>query len=255
MSGGLLCNVRSKLRNCATRSITRYASSTLSNGLANGNGNRHVTFKRRALRLSRPRRPKLISNSEWRNFLASYRAMQRSWRYTSGDHWESMGPALLTMLALRVEHGKSSWRLRWRSFGRLRAAFFLHVAHFGLSAALKVAEVDLAAARNHIQQFKEISQASEEALASLNTTHDEYKSSTETQLAASWVCSVSFAQCIDSRVPTCRPNKKPFRAISRTSSKSSRKPERPSLSRNVRSRVHERNGLRTRRPWKMPSWI
>ena len=58
-----------------------------------------------------------------------------------------------------------------------------------VSASLKVAEVDLAAARNHIQQFKEISQASEEALASLNTTHDEYKSTTEAQLAASYVCS------------------------------------------------------------------
>jgi hypothetical protein len=55
------------------------------------------------------------------------------------------------------------------------------------SASLKVAEVDLAAARNHIQQFKEISQASEEALASLNATHDEYKSTTEAQLTASWV--------------------------------------------------------------------
>ncbi|KAH9169938.1 hypothetical protein EDB89DRAFT_1980725 [Lactarius sanguifluus] len=55
-----------------------------------------------------------------------------------------------------------------------------------LRASLKVAEVDLAAARNHIQQFKEISQASEEALASLSTTHDEYKSTTESQLAASW---------------------------------------------------------------------
>ena len=49
-----------------------------------------------------------------------------------------------------------------------------------------MAEVDLTAARNHIQQFKEISQASEEALASLNTTHDEYKSTTEAQLATSW---------------------------------------------------------------------
>jgi hypothetical protein len=56
------------------------------------------------------------------------------------------------------------------------------------SASLKVAEVDLATARSHIQQFKEISQANEEALASLNTTYDEYKSSTEAQLAASWVC-------------------------------------------------------------------
>ena len=55
-----------------------------------------------------------------------------------------------------------------------------------------MAEVDLAAARNHIQQFKEISQASEEALASLNATHDEYKSSTEAQLTASWVYFASF---------------------------------------------------------------
>lgn len=59
------------------------------------------------------------------------------------------------------------------------------------SASLKVAEVDLAAARNHIQQFKEISQASEEALASLNATHDEYKSTTEAQITASWVYSFS----------------------------------------------------------------
>lgn len=97
------------------------------------------------------------------------------------------------MLALGADHEKSSWRLRWRSFGRLGAVVFLHVAHFGSSAALKVAEVDLVAARNHIQQFKEISQASEEALASLNTTHDEYKSTTENQLSASWVCSAPFA--------------------------------------------------------------
>jgi len=55
------------------------------------------------------------------------------------------------------------------------------------SASLKVAELDLAAARSHVQQFKEISQASEEALASLNATYDEYKSATETQLTASWV--------------------------------------------------------------------
>jgi nucleoprotein TPR len=58
---------------------------------------------------------------------------------------------------------------------------------FIVSASLKEAEVDLAAARNHIQQFKEISQASEEALASLNATHDEYKTTTEAQLTTSWV--------------------------------------------------------------------
>ncbi|KAI0260660.1 hypothetical protein BC834DRAFT_925773 [Gloeopeniophorella convolvens] len=55
-----------------------------------------------------------------------------------------------------------------------------------LRAALKVAEVDLAAARGHVQQFKEISQANEEALASLHATHDEYRASTEAQLAAAW---------------------------------------------------------------------
>ena len=64
------------------------------------------------------------------------------------------------------------------------------------SASLKVAEVDLAAARNHIQQFKEISQASEEALASLNTTHDEYKSTTEAQLTASYVCLLAPFVCL-----------------------------------------------------------
>jgi nucleoprotein TPR len=48
----------------------------------------------------------------------------------------------------------------------------------------------LAAACNHIRQFNEISHTSEEALASLNTTHDEYKSTTEAQLTASYVCSL-----------------------------------------------------------------
>ncbi|KAL5524681.1 MLP1_8 [Sanghuangporus sanghuang] len=52
-----------------------------------------------------------------------------------------------------------------------------------LRAALKAAEVDLAAARSHVQQFQEISQASEAALQSLSATHDEYKASTEAQIA------------------------------------------------------------------------
>jgi len=50
-------------------------------------------------------------------------------------------------------------------------------------SALKVAEVDLAAARSHKEQFQEISQASEAALAGLNTTFDEYKTSSEAQIA------------------------------------------------------------------------
>ncbi len=50
-------------------------------------------------------------------------------------------------------------------------------------STLKVAEVDLATARNHVQQFQDISQANEAALASLNATHDEFKASTEAQIA------------------------------------------------------------------------
>ncbi|KAI0699945.1 hypothetical protein C8T65DRAFT_709807 [Cerioporus squamosus] len=51
-----------------------------------------------------------------------------------------------------------------------------------LRSALKVAQVDLASARSHVQQFQEISQANEAALASLNATHDEYEASTEAEL-------------------------------------------------------------------------
>lgn len=57
--------------------------------------------------------------------------------------------------------------------------FFKHYCR----SALKVAEVDLTAARGHVQQFQEISQANEIALATLNVTHDEYKTSTEAELA------------------------------------------------------------------------
>ena len=57
-----------------------------------------------------------------------------------------------------------------------------------LSSRLKVAQVDLAAARNHMQQFQEISQANEAALAALNTTHDEYKADAEAQLSRHEVC-------------------------------------------------------------------
>ncbi|KAF9242663.1 hypothetical protein BU15DRAFT_72775 [Melanogaster broomeanus] len=52
-----------------------------------------------------------------------------------------------------------------------------------LRSALKVAQVDLAAARSHMQQFQEISQANEAALFALNTTHDQYKADAEAQLA------------------------------------------------------------------------
>ena len=60
------------------------------------------------------------------------------------------------------------------------------------SARLKVAQVDLAAARNHMQQFQEISQANEAALAALNTTHDEYKAGAEAQLSRHEVCVFNY---------------------------------------------------------------
>ncbi|KAJ7132943.1 hypothetical protein C8R46DRAFT_1181193 [Mycena filopes] len=52
-----------------------------------------------------------------------------------------------------------------------------------LRSALKVTEVDLATARSHVEQFREISQANEVALKSLDATHEEYKISTEAQIA------------------------------------------------------------------------
>ncbi|KIK98776.1 hypothetical protein PAXRUDRAFT_823499 [Paxillus rubicundulus Ve08.2h10] len=52
-----------------------------------------------------------------------------------------------------------------------------------LRSALKVAQVDLAVTRNHMLQFQEISQANEAALSALNTTHNQYKTDAEAQLA------------------------------------------------------------------------
>ena len=43
--------------------------------------------------------------------------------------------------------------------------------------------MDLAAARSHVQQYQEISEANEAALAALSSTYDEYKASTEAQIA------------------------------------------------------------------------
>ncbi|KAH0826005.1 hypothetical protein J3R83DRAFT_7518 [Lanmaoa asiatica] len=50
-------------------------------------------------------------------------------------------------------------------------------------AQLKVVQVDLAAARGHMQQLQGISQANEAALAVLNNMQDEYKADAEAQLA------------------------------------------------------------------------
>ena len=48
---------------------------------------------------------------------------------------------------------------------------------------LKVAEVDLEAAKKHAEQYREISNANESALSDLNATFDDFKASTENQLA------------------------------------------------------------------------
>ncbi|KAG6850340.1 hypothetical protein H0H93_014613 [Arthromyces matolae] len=52
-----------------------------------------------------------------------------------------------------------------------------------LRSSLRVTEVDLATARNHVQQFQEISRANEEALANLNNTYDEYKLAMDAQIS------------------------------------------------------------------------
>jgi hypothetical protein len=67
----------------------------------------------------------------------------------------------------------------------LRRQYLCNVLTPIASASLKVAEVDLTAAHDHIQHFKEIGQANEEAFASLNTTHDQYKPATEARPTAS----------------------------------------------------------------------
>jgi len=50
-------------------------------------------------------------------------------------------------------------------------------------SAIKVTEMELANAKEHVQQYQEISKANEEALSDLSSTFDEYKASTEAQVA------------------------------------------------------------------------
>jgi len=50
-------------------------------------------------------------------------------------------------------------------------------------SAIKVTEVELANAKEHVQQYQDISKANEEALSDLSDTFDEYKASTEAQVA------------------------------------------------------------------------
>lgn len=86
---------------------------------------------------------------------------------------------------IKISVAINSSRRRLLSFGNTsssRSHEFSHADVHLFRSSLKVAEVELASARSHVQQFKEISQASESALANLNATYDEYKSATEAQL-------------------------------------------------------------------------
>ena len=66
-------------------------------------------------------------------------------------------------------------------------------------SALKVSEVDLAAAKSHVDQFKEISQASEAALVALNPTFDECKAPSEASIVRHEV-SLSFSKISSEKI-------------------------------------------------------
>lgn len=59
----------------------------------------------------------------------------------------------------------------------------LQVELADVRAELQTAKVEAEQARAHVEHFKLISQANEDALAQLNTTSDEYRTSTDAALA------------------------------------------------------------------------
>jgi len=70
----------------------------------------------------------------------------------------------------------------------LRCAFllpccFVLTRSLSYRSVIKVVEVELANAKEHVQQYQDISKANEEALSDLSGTFDEYKTSTEAQVA------------------------------------------------------------------------
>ena len=71
-----------------------------------------------------------------------------------------------------------------RSYGKyaLRSVL-LRVCLIAFRSALKVAEFDLSQAKSHVRQFQSISEANESALREFQGTHDEYKASTDAQIA------------------------------------------------------------------------
>ena len=72
-------------------------------------------------------------------------------------------------------------------------------------------QLDLAAAKSHRDQYQEISQASETALSTLNSTFDEYKTSTEAQLLRHEVSLTNIYLCIESILLVYSQNAKPFK--------------------------------------------
>jgi nucleoprotein TPR len=54
--------------------------------------------------------------------------------------------------------------------------------------SIKMTEVDLATARSHVEQFKDISQASEAAFEKINEAYEDYKKTAEARLSQKEVC-------------------------------------------------------------------
>ena len=108
----------------------------------------------------------------------------------------STNVVLVTSLNLRskISAVSNSLNLKWRISGLFPLYSINAVSNSKTCrSALKVTEVDLVAAKTHVDQFKEISQASEAALVVLNTTFDEYKASSEASIVRHEV-SLSFSK-------------------------------------------------------------
>jgi hypothetical protein len=83
----------------------------------------------------------------------------------------------------------SSWRLRSPSSGTFLSSYlFVLVLISRNRGAIKMTEVDLATARSHVEQFKDISQASEAAFEKVNEAYLDYRRTAEAQLSQREVC-------------------------------------------------------------------
>lgn len=64
----------------------------------------------------------------------------------------------------------------------------MNISFYYFRAQLRTAQLEVEQSKKHVEQFKSISQSNEDALASLNSTYDEYKSITDAKLAQNAVC-------------------------------------------------------------------